>query len=89
MPIVYSLKTISEAKKPADQHYNFGYKRQNLLAAFVNATFLIYQVFFTLLESMHHIAEHLHTEEHIEDIKDGIYDESVLEELKAEEDHFA
>ena len=36
---------------------------------------------------MHHIVEHLHTNEHVKDIKDGEFEQDAVDELQKEEDH--
>ena len=47
-----------------DRHFNFGYRRINLLAAFFNCVFLIFIFIFDWMETIHHMMEHWEAQEH-------------------------
>ena len=54
----FSSKALALSQKPKDEDYIFGYRRHNLLAAFVNTAYLLFSFIFTLVDNLHHMVEH-------------------------------
>ena len=57
--LVISFRCIKLSQNPSDDHYNYGYRRLNLLATFINTVFLIFAFIFNLVDNFHHLAEDL------------------------------
>jgi divalent metal cation (Fe/Co/Zn/Cd) transporter len=53
-----------KSHKKNDRHYNYGYRRINLLAAFFNCVFLIFIFIFDWMETIHHLMEHWEAQAH-------------------------
>lgn len=57
--------------KPKDDEYNYGYRRFNTLASFVNAVYLVFTFIFEFVDQLHHIVEHWEEESHEEGSHDS------------------
>mmetsp|Transcript_44198 Transcript_44198/g.42908 ORF Transcript_44198/g.42908 Transcript_44198/m.42908 type:complete len:181 (-) Transcript_44198:120-662(-) len=62
--LVFSLKALQMGKKAKDDQFNFGYRRFNILAAFINADYLIFTFIFDLVDNFHHLIESWDAENH-------------------------
>ena len=63
-----SLKALTIYQKPRDDKFNFGYRRINILAAFVNTIYLLFSFIFDFMENLHHVIEHWEEESHETDV---------------------
>ena len=44
--------------KAKDDDYPFGYRRFNVMAAFVNSVYLLFSFVFGFVDNLHHMVEH-------------------------------
>jgi Co/Zn/Cd efflux system component len=56
--LVFSSKALQLSQKPKDEDYPFGYRRFNVLAAFVNSVYLLFSFVFSFVDNLHHMVEH-------------------------------
>lgn len=56
--LVFSSKALELSLKPQDEDYIYGYRRYNILAAFVNTVYLMFSFVFNLVDNLHHMVEH-------------------------------
>lgn len=65
--LCFSSKALELSLKPQDEDYNFGYRRYNILAAFVNCVYLMFSFLFNFVDNLHHIVEHWEFDQHLND----------------------
>lgn len=65
--LVFSSKALQLSQKPRDDDYPFGYRRFNIMAAFVNSVYLLFSVVFSFVDNLHHMLEHWESESHSKD----------------------
>ena len=56
--MIISVIALQESTKSPDETMNYGYHRYNIIAGFVNTTYVIFNFIFDFIEQMHHIVEH-------------------------------
>ena len=56
--IIISHRAIQLSRRKRNHEYNFGYRRANIVAAFVNMVYLICKSLFGFLDILHHVIEH-------------------------------
>lgn len=65
--LCFSSKALELSLKPKDEEYNFGYRRYNILAAFINCVYLLFSFMFNFVDNLHHIVEHWEFDSHEHD----------------------
>jgi len=60
----FSSKALELASKAQSHAFVFGYARVNVLAAFVNACYLLFSFVFGFVDNLHHMVEHWEEESH-------------------------
>ncbi len=65
--LVFSSKALEMSNKANDDTYNFGYRRYNILAAFINTVYLLFSFMFGFVDNLHHIVEHWEAQGHAPD----------------------
>lgn len=60
----FSSKALQLSQKPKDDEFNYGYRRFNILAAFINSVYLIFTFIFDFVDILHHSVEHWEEESH-------------------------
>jgi Co/Zn/Cd efflux system component len=65
--LVFSSKALEMSNKANDEIYNFGYRRYNILAAFINTVYLLFSFMFGFVDNLHHIVEHWEAQGHSAD----------------------
>lgn len=66
----FSAKALQLSFKGKTNSFMFGYIRFNVLAAFVNASYLMYSFVFGFVDNLHHMVEHWEEEAHAEGTAD-------------------
>eukprot|EP00347_Sterkiella_histriomuscorum_P010012 403339025 len=66
--LCFSSKALELSLKPSDEDYSFGYRRYNILAAFVNTVYLMFSFIFNFVDNLHHMVEHWEVESHEHDL---------------------
>ena len=56
--IMISQRALQLSRKKRNHEYNFGYRRMNILAAFVNMVYILVMGVFGALETVEHMIEH-------------------------------
>lgn len=62
--LYFSSVALKLSSKPKDDEFNYGYRRFNILAAFINAVYLIFTFIFDFVDLLHHMVEHWEEESH-------------------------
>lgn len=62
--LVFSSKALQLSQKPKNDDYPFGYRRYNIMAAFVNSVYLMFSFLFNFVDNLHHMVEHWEEEKH-------------------------
>ena len=62
--MLISYRAIQLSRRKRNHEYNFGYRRMNILAAFINMVFIICKSLFGFLDTLHHVCEHWEFELH-------------------------
>jgi Co/Zn/Cd efflux system component len=62
--LVFSSKALQLSQKPRDDEYPFGYRRFNIMAAFVNTVYLLFSFVFQFVDNLHHMLEHWESDQH-------------------------
>ena len=61
--LVFSSKALQLSQMPKNEDFQFGYRRFNLLAAFVNSVYLLFSFVFAFVDNLHHMVEHWEVDE--------------------------
>lgn len=62
--LLFSSKALQLSQKPKDEDFNYGYRRFNILAAFINSVYLVFTFIFDFVDILHHSVEHWEVESH-------------------------
>ena len=62
--LVFSSKALEISLNPKDEDYFYGYRRYNILAAFVNSVYLMFSFMFSFVDNLNHLIEHWEIESH-------------------------
>jgi Co/Zn/Cd efflux system component len=62
--LVFSSKALQLSQKPKDDDYPYGYRRFNIMAAFVNSVYLLFSFIFNFVDNLHHMLEHWEVDAH-------------------------
>lgn len=60
----FSSKALDLAQKQDSNSFLYGYRRFNILAAFVNSCYLLFSFVFGFVDNLHHMVEHWEEESH-------------------------
>ena len=62
--LMFSSKALQLSQKQKDEDYPFGYRRFNIMAAFVNSVYLLFSFVFNFVDNLHHMVEHWEVDSH-------------------------
>lgn len=62
--LVFSSKALQLSLNKEDDDYEYGYRRFNILAAFVNSVYLMFSFMFNFVDNLHHMVEHWEIDSH-------------------------
>jgi divalent metal cation (Fe/Co/Zn/Cd) transporter len=79
--LIFSSKALQLSQKPKDEDYPYGYRRFNIMAAFVNTVYLLFSVVFCFVDNLHHMLEHWESESH------GVGTKEALNAAHADQAH--
>lgn len=63
--LAFSAKSLELSVQPPDEDFMFGYRRYNVMAAFVNSVYLMFSFMFSFVENLNHLIEHWEVEQHL------------------------
>ena len=62
--LAFSSKALQLSFKTKTNSFLFGYRRFNVLAAFVNSVYLLFSFVFGFVDNLHHMVEHWEADSH-------------------------
>ncbi|CDW76790.1 cation transporter [Stylonychia lemnae] len=62
----FSAKALQLSFKSKTNSFQFGYRRFNVLAAFVNSVYLLFSFVFGFVDNLHHMVEHWETDQNLD-----------------------
>jgi len=74
--LVFSSKALELSLNKEDEDYEYGYRRFNILAAFVNSVYLMFSFMFNFVDNLHHMVEHWEIDSHNSSNSSSAHDHS-------------
>ena len=81
--LVFSSKALQLSQKPKDDDYPYGYRRFNIMAAFVNSVYLLFSFIFNFVDNLHHMLEHWEVDSHQADSQGTVSNSTTIAALKS------